>query len=178
MQEKLGKLGISQEVIEDLDRRSHVFKKYPIPFIGGVFKRIKEEQRELYEYIQLSALDLDKEEDLLAYNLGVALTYNMLPKFHIQIPLTADNIIVVMQTFKESIVFKEQDGEREPIIDLLWFMGKLREDSPAFMVWLGNNSAEIENMIGKEGFLKGAIHASLPFFMREEAKEMERKLYR
>lgn len=177
MAERLSKLGISQEAIDASIKHSDPFEDDIPSFVKEISKRIRKEQPELYGYIQL-ATQHSGVTDLLAYGLGVSLTYDVLPESHTQKPLTTNEISAMHHTLVEHATREEQDGKQKAVIHLSWFIEKLQEDSSIFIHWLQDSVEQIENMEGKKSFLLGAIHVSMPFFMRKEAKEMEQILFK
>ena len=177
MTERLSKLGVTQETIKESIEHSDAFENDIPSFIRDVSRRISGEQPELYGYIQLSARH-SGVTDLLAYGLGVSLTYDILPTSHTQKPLTTSEISAMHHTFVEYATREEHDGKQKAVIELSWFIDKLREDSPILIDWLTESIDTIEDMGEKKSFTLGVIHVSMPFFMREEAKEMERVLFK
>lgn len=177
MKERLSKLAVTQKAIDISIKHSDSFKDDIPSFVKEISIRIKREQPELYGYIQLSAQH-SGATDLLAYGLGVSLTYDILPKSHTQKPLTTGEISTMHHTLVEhAILGRKKEGKQKAVIELSWFIDKLREDSPIFVDWLQDSLEQIESMEGKKSFTLGTIHVSMPFFMREEGKEMEQILF-
>lgn len=139
---------------------------------------MRTEQPELFAYIQLAA---GYATDLSAYGSGALLTYSILPKSHTQKPLTKGEIGAMKHTLAEHVVHKEQDGKQKAVIELSWFRDKIEKDSPIFIGWLQDSLKQIGSTNGKKGklsFALGAIHVLMPFYMREEAREMEQTLFK
>ena len=178
MPEKLSKLGVSQESIDATAKHSDPFEDDALSFIKGVLGRIRREQPQLYVYTKLAAKN-SGVTDLLAYGLGISLVYDLLPKSHTQNLLTTDQIGAMNSTLIEHLTTEEEDGKQTTAInELAWFISKLEEDSPAFTGWLTASVQAIESMESKKSFILGVIHTSMPFYMREEAREMEQALFR
>lgn len=183
MTERISKMGISQDAIDSVDRRSAAFERTIPSYVRIVYGRIKEEQKELFDYIkqehkQLSSLQSSGSGYIMAYALGVSLTYDMLPDSHTQKPLTSGEIDAMNQSLLEHTVFEEQNGERKTVLDLTWFIEKLKNDSPSFLVWLNEAMTQLNDDGKKRVFIKGALQVAMPFYMREEAREMEETLFR
>ena len=178
MAERLSKLGVTQEAIKACDEYSNPFEDDIPSFIKGISRRIWREQPELYGYIKLSAQHYSGIVDLLAYGLGVSLTYDILPRSHTQRPLTTSEISAMHHTLVEHASREEQEDKQKAVIELSWFIDKLEEDSSIFIDWLQDSLEQIESMEGKKSFILGAIHVAMPFYMREEAKEMEHVLFK
>lgn len=177
MTERLSKLGITQETISVSIEHSDSFEHDLPSYVDSISRKIAREQPELYGYIQLATRH-SGVTDLLAYGLGTSLTYDILPKSHTQKPLTTSEISAMHKTFVEYVTREEQEGKQKTVIELSWFIDKLREDSPIFVDWLQDCLKQIESMEGKKSFILGAIHVSMPFFMRKEGKEMEQILFK
>lgn len=175
MQERLGKLGVSKKAINVSIRHSDPFENDIPFFIRGVSRKISKEQPELYKYLRVWAQN--SGGDLLAYSLGTSLTYDLLPESHTKEPLTIEEISTMHQNLVEHATY-EEDEQKKPVIDLSWFIDKLEADSPIFKNWLVESIRTIEGMEGKKSFLMGVTHVAMPFYMREEAKEMEQTLFR
>lgn len=183
MTERASKMGISQEAIDGVDRRSAAFERTIPSYIRVVYGRIKTEQKELFDYIkqehkQHSLLQSFRTEYIMTYALGASLTYDMLPDFHTQKPLTSGEIDAMHQSLLEHTIFEESNGEKSPECDLSWFVKKLEKDSPSFLAWLSEASEQIDDDGKKRIFIKGSLQVAMPFYMREEAKEMEQALFR
>lgn len=148
-------------------------------FIKVVFDKMEIEQLELHRRLLRSSMERPTEIGMLAFSLGAAQAYDMLPRFHTQTPLTRGEINV-MGNILNSHIIKKGDGERNQraVIDSSWFIGKLRDDSPDFADWLVKTLRDIENEDGKENFLLGVAQTTMPFLMREEARQLEQSLYR
>lgn len=177
MPERLGKLRVSEEAIAASIKHSDSFENDIPSFVKGISGRIRREQPELYGYMQLVTPD-SGVSDLLAYGLGISLTYEILPKFHTERPVTTNEISVMHQSFIEHVAHEEQDGKQKVVVELAWFIEKLWEDSPIFVNWLVDRIEQIESIEEKNSFLVGVMHTVIPFFMREEAREMEHVLFK
>lgn len=176
MSERLSKLGITQKAIEASMKNYDSFGDDAPSLIRGVLGRMYREQQELYEYITSRAeKKISVPADLFGYGLGAALTYEMLPKSHTQNPLSTDEINAMHQTFVEYAETEVKDGQEETTIE--WFLDRLKKDSPDFAGWLWESMNNIGYEDGKGNFLMGVIHVAVPFYMREEAKELDKKLF-
>lgn len=180
MVEKLGsKLGISLEAINSTDRNYELLIDDMPLFIKLVFDKMEIEQLELHRRLLRSSMEKPTEIGMLAFSLGAAQAYDMLPEFHTQTPLTRGEINAMGNILNSHIVKKEdKKGDQRAVIDSSWFIGKLRDDSPYFAEWLVKTLKDIENEDAKENFLLGVAQTTIPFFMREEARQLEQALYR
>lgn len=176
MTERQSKLGVTQEAIQASIEYSDRFQDKPDSFVVEVLPRIKEEQPQLFAFIG-ETLKTGELKAPLAYALGVALAYKILPTDHTKKSLTGDHIHSMVASFVEHVKEEERDGKRQTVVELSWFIDKLKEDSSNFVDWLRDSMDSIGEKDMKGSFLLGAIHVAMPFFMRAEAQEMDKVFF-
>ena len=174
MTERLSKLGVTRKAIDAFIAAPNLFETDPVSFVKQVVGKIREEQPALYTLVD-EMLQHGGLKDPHAYALGVTLTYKVLPQILTLVPLTVDEIGAMLATLAEHTVARIKDGKQEAGIDLSWFGSKLQEDSPDFMDLLESVLEKDEDSQGS--FLLGTIQVAMPFFMREEAREMDQEFF-
>lgn len=171
MTKEISLLGIDEERVERSRLRlTEYVDQENIPgFIDLVFVRIEIEHPLLHnELTQIEKL----ARDVFFYRIGAALTYDMLPDRHHVEPLNLDQVGIIGGNMLESL---ESVDERLVIIDFGWFGDKLSVDSPDFEEFVVDLSGGMEDPRSGEDFQKGAFCVAMPFYMREEAKNLGKR---
>lgn len=117
----------------------------------------------------------------LLFALGATLTYDMLPENLQKETLSDGEIRTAHRSIQERTFLQPVPGsdKTEVVTDFSWLQAKLDDDSPAFVKWLRKieNSQNQDNPYLYNDFLIGVLVTILPFYMRAEAQQLERKLY-
>ncbi len=110
-------------------------------------------------------------EDLISFNMGVANGVSSLPVRHIEQELNEIEIIVFKQTLTEST--NQETGD----LDLEWYFNKLRDEAPEFYDWFLEAGEKIHPPHNFSTYLAGILLSTLPYYMRDDAMELEEKYY-
>lgn len=184
MQERGSKLGITQEVVERTYGKAEPYADRMADYVKGVMFRMSQEQPALMAFIRRAGESMGVG-NILVYSSGAAFAYDMLvqslPGEKRKRPITFDLLNVVLQNILEHLDEPENaaggNDEDKKGIDLVWFNDKLREDSPAFMDWMGDMVNGLEGDRAKSDFILGSTFVVMPFYMVGEADELEQALY-
>ena len=185
MKERGSKLEITQEVIDRTHSKAELHADNMAIYVRSVMFRMSQEQPALMAFIRQAGESM-RVGDVLVYSSGAALAYDMLtqalPNEKRKRPITTDLLNIVIQNITEHVDEPENaaggDKEGKKSIDLVWFNDKLREDSPAFMDWMGEMVSGFEGDKAKSDFILGSTFVVMPFYIMGEADELEQDLYK
>lgn len=169
-------LGITEEMVGLTQDRVEPLSEDLVSYVRGVSMRMSRQQPELHGYLKIAGME-SGVSDALAFALGSSLTYEMIPQTQIDVPLSTTQVQVIHRTLLEHSGTEDEDGKQKAVLELSWFIDKLRSDSPSYVGWLGEMVYGIDDESAKKDFILGAVLASMPFYMRAEAQEMERTLF-
>lgn len=185
MKERGLKLGITQEVVDRTYNKAELYADRMAVYVRNVMFRMNQEQPALVAFIRRTGESMGVG-DVLVYSSGAAFAYDMLtqvlPEKKRKRPITFDLLNIVLQNIVEHLDEPENvaggNDEDKKGIDLVWFNDKLREDSPAFMDWMGDMVSGLEEDKAKSDFILGSTFVVMPFYMMAEADELEQELYK
>ncbi|MBI2036424.1 hypothetical protein HYT17_02250 [Candidatus Microgenomates bacterium] len=172
MQERGSKLGITQEVVDGTLKKVEPHANTMDIYVRSVIFRMSQEQPLLAAFLQKIEID-GNVSNVLVYNLGATLTYDMLTQSFTgekrKRQITPELLGVVIQNFKDHFV---KTG-----FNMTWFNDKLQEDSPAFKKLLDDFVFGLEDNNAKSDFTLGAYLVAMPFYMMAEAEELEQSIF-
>lgn len=167
-------LGITQEHFVKAYEHTGLFsdsKESLVIYTRGTMRRFQKEQPLLFEQIG-DYKARARIFDSFSFDLASALTYDMLPESQRHIPLCEEDIASSYQTLEEH---RRVD---KYIPDIRWYIEKLRYDTPEFAAWIMDSIATLHaDKKTISDFLLATTLTSLPFYMRSEAEELERKFF-
>lgn len=132
---------------------------------------MRQEQPELWGYLRHAEQRARiKVNNPLTFGYAAALTYDMIPQHLRREPITTEQLDAMHRSMAESAVVEDRNGTKATALKLEWCVKKLRQDSPAFMGWLGKAVSDLEDQQDKSDFIFGSLLVAMTFYSREDSR--------
>lgn len=167
-------LGISEDTVVEVLDDPRWDEDSADAFAQEVMSEIENDQPALFRFIQLT-LQYNRSGDPDWVSISTTMSYKMLPEEMRRDKLEQKHIDVVRRSMFES-QNPNTPGAKSATVNVSWALGKLQKDSPAYVEWLNDSLTSMDTKEAQSDFVLGAIVVVLPFYMREEARRMEKRL--
>ena len=173
---------ITPELVED--SFSHLGKSQveEDAFIDSCLKEMELKQPYLDAYLKKAVIKsgVGNENNGMMFRFGAAWAYTMIPTNHREELLTIDHINSTHASIVENSSRIEDIDSRQgmALVNLSGFVDKIGEESPAFCEWLADAVEAVEDRQGKAQFMFSALLVVMPFYMRAEARRLEKDLFK
>lgn len=165
-------IGITNEIISLTESRIENSSQHPESYMSERFRIMHSQQGELVHHLVKYAKGANAGP---SYFLGAIITHEMIPQNQKFSPLSQNHIHSAFATLIDFMLEPQPDTQWESRHE--WF-AKLAKDSPPYIQWLITTSQKYDPNHIKGQFVIGGLFVFTPFYMREEARQLERSLYK